>query len=102
MRSCSVLFNLLGPSGLSCQAPQSLEFSRQEYWSGLPFATPEERYQKKSLNDSDNHDGVVTNQSQTSWRVKSSGPKEALLQKKLVEMMEVQLSYLKSFKMMPF
>ena len=57
---------------------------------------------KKSLNDSDNHDGVVTNQSQTSWRVKSSGPKEALLQKKLVEMMEFQLSYLKSFKMMPF
>ena len=20
-----------------CQAPQSIEFSRQEYWSGLPF-----------------------------------------------------------------
>ena len=23
----------------ACQAPLSLEFSRQEYWSGLPFLT---------------------------------------------------------------
>ena len=23
-----------------CQAPKSMEFSRQEYWSGLPFPTP--------------------------------------------------------------
>ena len=23
-----------------CQAPLSTEFSRQEYWSGLPFPTP--------------------------------------------------------------
>ena len=24
----------------SCQAPLSMEFSRQDYWSGLPFPTP--------------------------------------------------------------
>ena len=24
-----------------CQAPLSMEFSGQEYWSGLPFPTPE-------------------------------------------------------------
>ena len=24
------------------QAPQSMEFSRQEYWSGLPFPSPED------------------------------------------------------------
>ena len=24
----------------ACQAPVSLEFSRQEYWSGLPFPPP--------------------------------------------------------------
>ena len=24
----------------ACQAPLSMEFSRQEYWSGLPFPTP--------------------------------------------------------------
>ena len=24
----------------SCQAPPSMEFSRQEYWSGLPFPSP--------------------------------------------------------------
>jgi len=33
----------------------------------------EELY-KKELNDPDNHDGVITHQSQTSWNVKSSGP----------------------------
>ena len=25
---------------IACQAPLSMEFSRQEYWSGLPFPTP--------------------------------------------------------------
>ena len=25
------------PWGVACQAPLSVEFSRQEYWSGLPF-----------------------------------------------------------------
>ena len=25
---------------VACQAPLSLEFSRQEYWSGLPFPPP--------------------------------------------------------------
>ena len=24
----------------ACQAPLSMEFSRQEYWSGLPFSPP--------------------------------------------------------------
>ena len=33
----------------------------------------EELY-KKDLHDLDNHDGVITHQSQTSWNVKSSGP----------------------------
>ena len=28
----------------------------------------------KSLTDLDNHNGVITHQSQTSWSVKSSGP----------------------------
>ena len=36
-------------------------------------------------------------QSQTCWSVNSSGPQEALLQTKLVEVMEFQLSYLKSY-----
>ena len=25
----------------ACQAPLSMEFSRQEYWNGLPFSSPE-------------------------------------------------------------
>ena len=28
------------PHGLAHQAPLSMEFSRQEYWSGLPFPSP--------------------------------------------------------------
>ena len=29
-----------GQGSLACQAPLSMEFSRQEYWSGLPFLSP--------------------------------------------------------------
>ena len=28
------------PWTASCSAPPSMEFSRQEYWSGLPFPSP--------------------------------------------------------------
>ena len=37
---CSVLFSSLQPQWtVACQATLSIEFSRQEYWSGLPFLT---------------------------------------------------------------
>ena len=36
--SCVQLFVTLWT--IACQAPLSTEFSRQEYWSGLPFPTP--------------------------------------------------------------
>ena len=38
--SCVRLFVTLRT--LACQAPLSMRFSRQEYWSGLPFLTPED------------------------------------------------------------
>ena len=39
--SHSVKTILLWPHGMyPCQAPLSVEFSRQEYWSGLPFPSP--------------------------------------------------------------
>ena len=34
VQSCPTLFN---PISVACQAPLSMEFSRKEYWSGLPF-----------------------------------------------------------------
>ena len=37
---CSVVANSLQPMDCSCQVPLSMEFSRQEYWSGLPLSTP--------------------------------------------------------------
>ena len=40
--SCSVVSDSLQPHGLlALQAPLSTEFSKHEYWSGLPFPSPQ-------------------------------------------------------------
>ena len=36
-KSC---LTLVTPGTTACQAPLSMGFSRQEYWSGLPFLSP--------------------------------------------------------------
>ena len=36
-KSC---LTLVVPWTVACQAPLSMGFSRQEYWSGLPFPSP--------------------------------------------------------------
>ena len=36
-QSCPTLYT---PWAVACQAPLSMEFSRQEYWSGLPIPPP--------------------------------------------------------------
>ena len=38
--SCSVMSNSVTPWTVAHQTPLSMEFSRQEYWSGLPFPSP--------------------------------------------------------------
>ena len=38
-KSCLTLSNAWT---VACQAPLSMGFSRQEYWSGLPFPSPED------------------------------------------------------------
>ena len=38
--SCVRLFATPWTVALAYQAPPSMEFSRQEYWSGLPFPSP--------------------------------------------------------------
>ena len=35
--ACSVMSDSATPWSVACQAPPSVEFSRQEYWCGLPF-----------------------------------------------------------------
>ena len=40
--SCTVLSGSANPWTAACPAPLSMEFSRQEYWSGLPFPSPED------------------------------------------------------------
>ena len=39
-QSLSHVWLLVTPWTVACQSPLSLEFSRQEYWSGLPFPPP--------------------------------------------------------------
>ena len=51
--------------GLDLTEAEGIKKRWQEY--------TEELY-KKDLHYLDNHDGVITHQSQTSWNVKSSGP----------------------------
>ena len=38
-KSCPTLAT---PWTIACQAPLSIGFSRQEYWNGLPFLSPED------------------------------------------------------------
>ena len=78
-------------NGIDLTEAEEIKKSWQEY--------TEELY-KKDLHDPDNHDGVITHLEPTSWNVKSSGPQKASLQAKLVEVMEFQLNYFKSWKMM--
>ena len=40
VKSLSCVWLLATPWNVACQAPLSLGFPRQEYWSGLPFPSP--------------------------------------------------------------
>ena len=42
MLSRSVMSNSATPHTVALQAPLSMEFSQQEYWSGLPFPSTED------------------------------------------------------------
>ena len=39
-QSFSHVWLFSAPWNVACQAPLSMEFSRQEYWSGVSFPTP--------------------------------------------------------------
>ena len=58
------MFNSATPWTVAHQAPLSMGFSRQQYWSGLPCPSPEntEEPYKKDLHYPDNHDDVFTHQ----------------------------------------
>ena len=49
-QSCLTLCN---PWTVSCQAPLSMKFSRQDYWSGLPFSSPNEVQEKAKITNGD-------------------------------------------------
>ena len=83
MKSLSHVRLFATPWAVANQSPPFIEFSRQEYWSGLPFPSPGDlpdpgivprspalragallseptSIYKKDLSDLDNHDGVIT------------------------------------------
>ena len=41
-KSLSVIWLFVTPWTVAHQAPLSMEFSRQKYWSGLPYLPPED------------------------------------------------------------
>ena len=42
VHTASVVSTFMTPWTVACQAPLSMEFFRQEYWSGFPFPSPGE------------------------------------------------------------
>ena len=40
LQVCSLASDSVTPWTVACQASLSMEFSSQQYWSGLPFAPP--------------------------------------------------------------
>ena len=79
------------------QAPPSMGFARQEYWSGVPLSSPRihKRTEQKDLHDPDNHNGVITHiepdflECEVKWALGN-------ITTKIVEVMEFQLSYFQS------
>ena len=71
-------------NGKDLTEAEDIKKRRQEYTKEL---------YKKRLNDWDNHDGVITHLEPD---ILECEPYEALLQAKLVEVMEFQLSYFQS------
>ena len=60
----------------------------------------QKNYTKKNLHDPDNHDGVITHIEPDILECKAKWALGSILQTKLAEVMELQLSYFKSWKMM--
>ena len=74
----------------------NVQESIADFHSPLFFKEYTEELYKQDLHDPDNHDGVITHLESDILECKSSGPQEALLQTKLVEVMKFQLRYFKS------
>ena len=65
MCACAQLLGLLvTPWTVACQAPLTMGFPRQEYWSGLPFPSPgylpDRRIEPMSLTSPALADGLFT------------------------------------------
>ena len=73
-------------NGMDLTEAEDIKKRWQEYTEGL---------YKKNLQGPDNHEGVITHLEPDILEWKSSGPQEASLRTKLVEVMEFQLSYFK-------
>ena len=72
-----------GRNGMDLTEADDVKKRWQEYTEDL---------YKKDLHDPDNHDGVITHLEPDIWNEKLSGPQEASLRTKLVEVMKLQVS----------
>ena len=72
------------PWAVAYQAPPSMEFSRQEYWSGLPFHSPEDlpnpgieprspTLQADTLTSEPQCQEMATHSSVLAWRIPGTG-----------------------------
>ena len=78
-------------NGMDLTEAEDIKKRQQEY--------TEELY-KKDLQDPDDHDGVITHLEPDILECEAKWAQKAPLSTKLVEVMEFQLSYFKSWKMM--
>ena len=95
-RDTKVIFHakmglIKGRNGMNLTEAEDIKKRWQEY--------TEELY-KKDLDNPDNHDGVITPLEPEILECEVKWALESITMKKLVEMMEFQLSYFKSWKMM--
>ena len=78
-------------NGMDLTEAEDIQKNWQEY---------KEELHTKDLHDADNHNNVITHLEPDILECEVKWALEASLQRKLVEVMEFQLSYFKSWKMM--
>ena len=82
--------SIKGRNGMALTEAENIKKRWQEYTGEL---------YKKDLHDPDNHSGVITHLEPHILECEVKGALEASLRTKLAEVMEFQLSYFKSWKM---
>ena len=91
----SVVLDSVTPWTVTCQAPLSMQFSRQEHWSGLPFPLPGDLsnlgIEPTSLMSPTLAGGFFTNC--TTWEVLKCILNQPIMFKRLQNILTMKVSY---------